>query len=178
MPWTDISDYNDGMMIGAYNMNRFVRDNERHLYYQAMPRRAEFWHESSVITSGNSPALAINTAAFFNYYAYQNPAANGDAFTQSAVLGEGAYRFATYYYQNIDGGILVARINGEYITAINFYAAAPGVQVSTVGPVYVRESKRHTFTFTIEGKSGASTDYRAYISGMAMYPDSSYTGDA
>jgi hypothetical protein len=171
--WSTPITWTDGEAVGSYLLNRYLRDNLRHLHDDAHPQRADLWHEASIVTAGNAIVLAANTSAYFNYVARQTPPAQNDAFTQSAVLLEGAYRLIFGCVFANDSGILDCYLNGDWIASQDFYAAVsiyslehpsdfPSFQVPYTG--------RHVFSFVSSRKHASSSDYYIRLSRIGLVP--------
>lgn len=168
--WTDIPAFADGKMIGAYLLNRIVRDNENHLYRRGMPQRAKLFHDESLVVTGNALAAVVNTSYHNWHYMYQNASANGDKFTQSVVLSEGAYYFTTEHVDLSSGGIMTFTLGGNLIAVRDFYAAVTTPNRVTGPAFYIDDCKRYTLECEIVGQNGSSGGYDAPISAMIFKP--------
>jgi len=171
MPWADQFDWTDGDMVGAFAKNVYVRDDELHLYHESFPRRVTLWHEASLVTAGNALAAVTGTSYHNNYYIHQNAAANADTFTQSASLAEGEYIMRFTGQTHANGGYLVVRMDGVFITSFNFYTAGSTIQPFAGGQAFVvPASKRVTLEFKVEGQDAASGGYDVRISSISILP--------
>jgi len=169
--------------IGAYLMNRYVRDEFKYLYYRAHPQRAVLWHDEALVTVGNALTTTVQSAQYYCCYAYQNASANGDTWTNSVYLAEGIYQVDGWCVRTSDTGKIDLSI-GDYdlVVAHDLYTAvwaarqylskSPGSWV-----IAVPTSGRYVVTCTINGKNAASGGYDLMLTNIYFMPLSATGGD-
>ena len=172
MPFEGNYDWAAGQSVGAYLMKKYVRDNLLHLFYDCPPTRATLFHDEALVTVGNPIVRVINAASRFTHYAYQNAAADGDSWTQSAVLAPGSYNIHGYGSTSATSGQLTMTIDAfECLSQWDLYSAGLTHNVHLFSAtVTLTQMKRYTITGTVDGKNALSTDYRIFMTYMTIVP--------
>lgn len=175
--WSTPHTFADGEGIGAYKLNRYLRDPLTHLYAGSGPRRVHLAHEESIVTAGNALSVVRNAGCFNNYYAFQDASADADAWTQSLVLLPGSYYFEITYRSHPDGGIIKLALDEIDFMVIDTYVAS-GIPYQRNGAyVWVDTADRVVLSGLVTGKAGASGGYNIQISSMSFKPNIDLEGD-
>lgn len=140
-------------------------------WYINLPRRVTLFHEDSIVLSGTALARVINTAQLYNHYAHQNPAANGDSFTQSFLLLAGQYTFRVLGMTSTDFGILDWYLDDTLmISQQDFYSVAGANNVVFNATVTVPTSGPHTLRAVVNGKNTSSSNFFIRLTKFAFIP--------
>lgn len=175
--WSSPYTFKDDDAIGAYLLNRYLRDPLNHLYYNGLPQRVRLAHEESLVTAGNAIITTINTSSYNAYYAYQNASANGDAWTQSLRLLPGSSYFEIMYRSHPNGGIVTLALDGIDFLVLDTYTAGDIPFQRRPAYVWIDSGDRMVLTGTVTGKNAASGGYQIQISQMVFTPNSAIEGD-
>ena len=169
--WTSPPTFAQGQLIDPATLNTYLRDNSNSLY-SGMPNRATLWHDDALILSGNTLTQTTETNQFFNGYAYQSAAANGDTFTHSCYLQSGTYDLNILGITNNGCGIVDWYLDGTLIQASqDWYSASTTYNVvKTVASVSVGASGYHVLKGVINGKNGSSSGYQLRLTGYWLQP--------
>jgi hypothetical protein len=171
MVWSDPPNWAAGQSVGATAINKYLRDNLRHLAYSAQPERCTLWHDASINTVGNAIARFINAAYYETFIARQEASADGDTFTHSFVLAPGfVYQLGFTGLTAAGGGILDVFIDDEYITTRDFYSAASTPQPKMTGGYYYATPGRHVLKGVVNGHHASSTNYNINIAKIFFEP--------
>lgn len=175
--WSDPHIFADGDAIGAYRLNRYLRDPLLHLSNGSLPQRATLWHYQSHVVTGNAITLNVDSGCFGAHYAFQSASADGDTWTQSAVLLPGAYRFCIIFRMSSSGGRLDVSIGDLLeVSQLEFYSAVTSDYNLSLSRVYIETPGRYTITGVTNGKDAASSAYNIMISSMSFRPAPTSTG--
>jgi len=157
--------------VGAYAFNRYVRDNLRHLYYNAWNERAQMWHEASIVTVGNPLARVVNGAYYNTYIMRQDAPADGDTFTHAFCIAPGFYY--KFYVEGLTGtaqGKLDIFVDDVYLNTIDMYAASSTPVSHYSGPFFTGRGLRHVLTGVVNGKNAGSSNYYISLSKIFLVP--------
>lgn len=164
MVWTVPNTAAAGGVISAADYNVYVRDNLAHLYAE-LPTRATLWHDEATVVAGNAIAITLNTSQLYSALHNQNPAADGDAFTQTVVLAEGTYSFYVLGRTGSGLGRLDWYIDDvKVISAQDWYAASITYNViQSANNIGIAEGGRHVLKGVVNGKHVSSAGYAIYL---------------
>ncbi len=136
------------------------------------PRRAICWHLESLVLTGNAIITNVSGSQIFNHVPLQNPAANGDVFTNAFLLRPGTYTMECWGATNADHGIIDWSIDDSaVVTGQDWYSAGLTFNVKVTATVQIKgASPWHVLKGTVNGKNASSTDYIITITYVAFTP--------
>lgn len=132
------------------------------VYFQAnaLPTRAELWHDEAIVLTGNALAVTIDTGQLGNYYARQNTSADGNSFTQSVFLRAGTYTFSVMGQTNAANGNINWYLDNTIFGSIqNWYSAAQTKNVVKTLTLTIATDGYHILKGVISGKDSSSSGY-------------------
>lgn len=171
MTWTDPVTWEDQELVTAELLNAQLSGNLDFLHDDFPPKRAMLWHASSLVTGGNALARSANNSQLFNCLCRQDPAANGDEFTQSFFLRAGTYTFKVLGYETMTSGKVDWYLDGTvFATGQDWANGSTYNVIKSVSDVQVTEGGVHVLKGKVNGKLGSSTDYFLYLTAMWFEP--------
>jgi len=142
--------------------------------------RADFWHQYATVESGNAIAVAQNSNNWFNYYARQNTAADGNQTSQLIRLAAGEYQYRLQWRRSTDCGKLnVAWYNldenyqWDFISGFDMYGSTLDNQIKT-GTFPVPSDGNYKLMHYINGKNTSSTGYFAMLTTYSIWRTGDY----
>ena len=125
------------------------------------PRRATMWHDESTVLSGNDLRHYLDpNAQLYNTRTNQDPAANGDSFSNGFLLAAGNYTLSLLgstgaVFGKVDWYVDDAlQISGQ-----DWYSAATARNVVKRAPIGVAADGWHTLKGVVNGKHASSTGF-------------------
>jgi hypothetical protein len=129
------------------------------------PTRALMWHEEANILTGTDPftraSYTYDTNQNYIYTALQDPAADGDSFTNSFILKAGTYTLHILGAGELNNGKVDWYVDNVSIaTGQDWYDTGPTYNVyKTVSSVSIVGNGRHVLKGVINGKHASSIGY-------------------
>jgi hypothetical protein len=129
------------------------------------PTRALMWHEEANILTGTDPftraSYTYDTNQNYIYTALQDPAADGDSFTNSFILKAGTYTLHILGAGELNNGKVDWYVyNVSIATGQDWYDTGPTYNVyKTVSSVSIVGNGRHVLKGVINGKHASSIGY-------------------
>jgi hypothetical protein len=141
-------------------LEKFMLNHGGALHLNA-PNRALWLGEQLTKVSGAfTLTLYLDPLQIMNGAWYNNPNANGDSFSLSAMLRAGAYIFSTTAMTNDNRGKIDWYLDGTLIkSGEDWYSAALTYNVVKTFAFTVPLTGYHVFKGVINGKNGASSAY-------------------
>ena len=126
-----------------------------------LPKRADCFHDEATIVSGNALAPTVNTSQPYNGFSYQNPANNGDSFSQSFFIRAGTYTIDFLGVVEGNSAILDWYLDGTLIiSGQDWYGAGTTYNVDkTATGIVIPNDGYHVLRGAVNGKNGASGGY-------------------
>ena len=127
----------------------------------------------SDILAGNALEIATNTRQLFNMQVRQNPAANGDQWTQGAYLKAGTWKMFVLHQKLPSGAICELTVHdgtiSDLIATMDTYAAG-GQNNQSFGQVFtIRNSGWHWITGRVTGRNASNTTgWNVFITMISM----------
>lgn len=126
------------------------------------PKRCTMWHDESTVLTGN-PFLQVATALeYYNIYAYQNAAANGDTFSNGCALAAGVYTLSALGLNGTTRGVIDWYAGGSLIENNQDWYNAGGTTYNIIkvsSPFTLTADGYYAITGTIDGKNAGSSGY-------------------
>lgn len=158
-------------------VEKFMRDHLAVQHYipatvPPLPKLATMFHDQSVVTVGNARVDQNLGTQNYAYFSYQNPAANGDTWTNGFYIRAGTYTFRILGVTNNNYGKLDIYVDNVLkISGIDFYSVGGVLNVvfSTAG-VVISTDGYHTLKGVVNGRNGGSGGYLIGITKMWFEP--------
>lgn len=126
----------------------------------AMSQKVTFWHDESVVTSGNALDISTNSLAIYNVLVRQAPSAIGDTFQQAFSCAAGTYTLHVLGRTGSARGIAQWSIDGSPIGVTDWYSSSAAYNtVLTITGIVLTEGA-HTIQATVTGTNGSDYDLR------------------
>lgn len=137
----------------------------------ALPVRAEMWHETSLVLTGNALAPGVQTSQEHNIQTFQNTAADGDSFTNSFWIRAGTYTLRLLGVTGNNRGKVDWYIDGSLVASgQDWYSASTTFNVvKTVTSLTLTDGK-HTLKGVVNGKNVSSASYFIVLTRMDFVP--------
>jgi len=142
--------------------------------------RADFWHQYATVEAGNAIAVAQNSNNWFNYYARQNTAADGNQTSQLIRLASGEYEYRLQWRRSTDCGKLnVAWYNldenyqWDFISGFDMWGTTLDNQIKTA-TFPVPSDGNYKLMHYINGHNINSTGYYAYLTTYSIWRTGDY----
>lgn len=131
------------------------------------PYSSFFWYESKII-SGNTLFEGTDTSQYHNYYALQNPGANGDTLEWNVSLEEGNYTLFMLGETDSGSGIIKFQLNGsDIVTGLDWYNAGLQNNIVKSGNFSVSTGDNYALRSIVTGKNASSSGHN--ISGTRVW---------
>jgi hypothetical protein len=134
-----------------------------------LPTRATLWHENSAVLVGNALLVGSDSNQMHTTAPFQNPAANGDTFTQSAFLRAGSY---TLYVRGVTAnniGKIDWYIDNVLVLAgQDWYSAGLTYNVLKSTPLTIVGDGYHVLKGVVNGKNASSSNFFMSLTKMVI----------
>lgn len=125
------------------------------------PSSWRMWHNDSKATVGSVMVSTHDASADYGHWARQNPAADGDTFTQNFYCAAGTYTLYVLTHVSTDRGKLDWYIDNEataQIVGMDLYGGF-AYNVFKTGTLTIKTDGWHKLRGVINGKNASSSGY-------------------
>ncbi|HJX10814.1 MAG TPA: hypothetical protein VJ733_09980 [Candidatus Binatia bacterium] len=137
----------------------------------AYPKRAQMWHEDSLVLVGNPLVKEVTSSQQHGIYSYQSTAAINDKFTHGFLLDAGTYTFEVLGIVQVDSGQVDWSLDGvTIVTDQDWYAGVSFNERKTVSGVVVATSGWHVLQGLVDSKHASSSNYLLRLTKLAFIP--------
>lgn len=171
-------------MLNSLDPNQFMAENlsrlgDRVAHLESLPlltpapcpSRAVMWHDESIVLTGVAFSKVVSATQLYAMRVFQNPAANGDSFTNGFYLKGGTYTFVVLGESRADSPLIDWYVDNVKVVSLqDWYAASTNSNIEKTASVTVVGDGYHVLKGVVNGKNGSSTNYFVVLTKMYFKP--------
>lgn len=170
MAYSALPTVSPGDTISSSLWGNIVKGNIDFLY-AALPKRAEMFMDTSLVTVGTALLRTIDTSHAYGWYVRQTTPADGDAFTNAFLLAPGTYTMNVLGQTRGANAKLDWYIDGVAVaTGQDWYSGTTTDNVIKQVSVTIATGGWLQLKGVINGRNGAASDWRYCLTKVWFAP--------